>query len=75
MLAARAAAVPEGVFDAVTVGSLATISGAAAKFDALEQFISSAARYYPGSRFLLTTPNPTICSRDSAADRFWAGLM
>jgi len=73
MLAARAAAIPDGVYDAITVGSLATISGGAAKFDALvmgeliehvpyptlEQFISSAANIlFPGGRVLLTTPNP-----------------
>jgi 2-polyprenyl-3-methyl-5-hydroxy-6-metoxy-1,4-benzoquinol methylase len=35
MLAARAALVPAGVYDAVTVGDLAAIAGAGAQFDAL----------------------------------------
>lgn len=73
MLAARAALVPTGVYDAVTVGDLTTIAGAGAQFDALvmgeliehvpypalEEFIASAAQVLsPGGRVLLTTPNP-----------------
>ena len=72
MLAARAALVPAGVYDAVTVGDLATIAGSGAQFDALvmgeliehvyaalEDFISSAAGVLSqGGRVLLTTPNP-----------------
>ena len=73
MLAARAALVPAGVYDAVTVGGLAPIAGAGAQFDALvmgeliqhvpypalEDFISSAARALAqGGRILLITPNP-----------------
>jgi 2-polyprenyl-3-methyl-5-hydroxy-6-metoxy-1,4-benzoquinol methylase len=73
MLAARAVLVPAGVYDAVTVGDLATMAGAGAQFDALvmgeliehvpypalEAFISSAARVLSqGGRILLTTPNP-----------------
>ena len=73
MLAARAALVPAGVYDAVTVGDLTTIAGAGAQFDvlvmgeliehvpyaALKDFISSAARVlFQGGRILLTTPNP-----------------
>ena len=73
MLAARAALVPAGTYDAVWVGDLATICDAGKRFDALvmgeliehvpyralEDFISSAARALsPGGRLLLTTPNP-----------------
>jgi 2-polyprenyl-3-methyl-5-hydroxy-6-metoxy-1,4-benzoquinol methylase len=73
MLAARAALVPAGVYDAVTVGDLTTVASTGAKFDALvmgeliehvpysalEAFISCAARVLsPGGRILLTTPNP-----------------
>jgi SAM-dependent methyltransferase len=73
MLAARAALVRAGVYDAVTVGDLATIVGSGAQFDAvvmgeliehvpypeLEEFISSTAKVLSqGGRVLLTTPNP-----------------
>ena len=73
MLAARAARVPAGIYNAVTVGDLATIAGAGTQFDALvmgeliehvpypalEDFLSSAARILSqGGRILLTTPNP-----------------
>ena len=73
MLAARAALVPAGIYEAVTVGDLAAIDLAGAQFDALvmgeliehvpypalEYFLSSVARVLsPGGRVLLTTPNP-----------------
>jgi predicted TPR repeat methyltransferase len=73
MLARGAALVPAGVYDAVTVGDLATIAGSGTQFDALvmgeliahvpypalEDFISSVARVLSqGGRLLLTTPNP-----------------
>jgi predicted TPR repeat methyltransferase len=73
MVAARAALVPAGVYDAVTVGDLAEIAGKGSQFDALvmgeliehvpypalEDFISLAATVLsPGGRVLLTTPNP-----------------
>jgi 2-polyprenyl-3-methyl-5-hydroxy-6-metoxy-1,4-benzoquinol methylase len=73
MVAARAALVPAGVYDAVTVGDLAAIADTGAQFDALvmgeliehvpysalENFICSAAKVLsPGGRVLLTIPNP-----------------
>lgn len=73
MLAARAAGIPDGVYDAVTVGDLATLAASGTRFDALvmgeliehvpyralEDFVSAARQVlYPGGRVLLTTPNP-----------------
>jgi 2-polyprenyl-3-methyl-5-hydroxy-6-metoxy-1,4-benzoquinol methylase len=72
LVTARGSAIPTGIYDAVTVGDLATIE-TETRFDAvvmgeliehvpytaLEHFISSAATLLaPGGRILLTTPNP-----------------
>ena len=73
MLAARAERIPAGVYDAVTVGDLATLAASGTRFDALvmgeliehvpyralEDFVAAAAQVLsPGGRLLLTTPNP-----------------
>lgn len=73
LVAGRAARVPDGIYDAVTVGDLATLADGGPRFDALvlgeliehvpypalEAFLASvAAVLTPGGRVVLTTPNP-----------------
>ena len=72
LVTARIARIPAGIYDAVTVGDLATIETESrfdavvmgeliehVPFTALEQLLASAATLLtPGGRLLLTTPNP-----------------
>ena len=72
LVSARRAAIPAGIYNAVTVGDLATIETESrfdvvvmgeliehVPFTSLEQLVASAANVLtPGGRILLTTPNP-----------------
>jgi len=81
MLAARAALVPAGVYDAVTLGDLAMLAGAGAQFDALvmreliehvpypalEDFLPSAATVLsPGWPYPSSHPEPSLPVREVA---------